>query len=261
MAWICYLPKERVAKLLQDHEMDSDGTLDELRYRLQMVVRQNPEAFLHLREERGLGETATDQPSPISPMSEAHHDSAVDTTRIMNQIRKWGCHFDGKDPLAFLEHLEERRMEYGYTGAYLLMRLPEMLRGEPLLWYRNNRSEWQDWEGFCQAFTTRFLPRRYQEQIRTEILNRRQKKNEPFQEYSTALLTMMRRAGNFSRIEQIARLHENMRTPAVYTAERCHEFARANRPSSRNRVHSQATGRGPSPEKGDNRTPGHPRNI
>lgn len=35
--------------------------------------------------------------------------------KTINQIRKWGCHFDGRDPAAFLERVGELRQAYGFT--------------------------------------------------------------------------------------------------------------------------------------------------
>lgn len=38
------------------------------------------------------------------------------SAKIMNQIRKWSCHFDGKDPVTFMEQVEELKAAYGCTG-------------------------------------------------------------------------------------------------------------------------------------------------
>jgi len=50
----------------------------------------------------------------------------------MNQIRKWGCHFDGRDPLSFLERIEELQLQYRYTDELMLAGLPELLRGDAI---------------------------------------------------------------------------------------------------------------------------------
>lgn len=34
--------------------------------------------------------------------------------KTINQIRKWGCHFDIRDPAAFLERVGELRHAYGF---------------------------------------------------------------------------------------------------------------------------------------------------
>jgi len=50
----------------------------------------------------------------------------------MNQMRKWGLHFDGKDLRAFQELIEELRGKYEYQEELLLRGLPEVLRGNVL---------------------------------------------------------------------------------------------------------------------------------
>ncbi|KMQ92682.1 hypothetical protein RF55_7293 [Lasius niger] len=74
----------------------------------------------------------TANPEPAQP----------DPATVLNQIRKWDLHFDGRDPFAFLEQLSELKRAYGYTGNLLLLGLPELLRGDPLLWYRNNTMQY-----------------------------------------------------------------------------------------------------------------------
>lgn len=68
----------------------------------------------------------------------------------MNQIRKWGCHF--KDPAAFLERVGELRQAYAFTKTQLLQGLLELLRGDPLLWFRNLHDSWDTWEEFERDF-------------------------------------------------------------------------------------------------------------
>ncbi|KMQ87188.1 reverse ribonuclease integrase [Lasius niger] len=133
-----------------------------------------------------------------------------DPATILNQIRKWGLHFEGKDPFAFLERIEELKRAYGYTDDWLLLGLPELLRGDPLLWYRNNREAWHTWAEFCQGFRLQYLPPGYRSQIKREIQGRRQQSGESFSRYATALLTLMRRAGGFTAQEQTEQLYENL---------------------------------------------------
>jgi len=125
-------------------------------------------------------------------------------------MRKWGCHFDGRDPLSFLERVEELQSQYRYPGDMLLEGLLELLRGDALAWYRNNRADWASWADFTHAL--KHQPRRYQARLAREIQDRRQRPDEPFARYNTELLTMMRRAGSFTAAERVDRLYENMRT-------------------------------------------------
>jgi hypothetical protein len=128
----------------------------------------------------------------------------------MDQIRKWGCHFEGKDPVTFLERVEELQAGYGYSGAQMLLGLPELLRGEPLLWYRNRHRAWSSWEDFCAKFKAHYLPRRYQARLRKEANTLCQQSGEPFAKYATSLLTLTRRAEGYTEHEQLELLIENM---------------------------------------------------
>jgi len=125
----------------------------------------------------------------------------------MNLVRKWGCHFTGKDPLAFLERIEELRSGYGLTNEQLLRCLPELIAGEPLLWYRNNRKSWGD---FVASFRLCYLPHNHTALDR-EIRDQIQKPSEAFRAYATALQTMMRRLNGLSPSQQIDRIYENMK--------------------------------------------------
>jgi len=62
---------------------------------------------------------------------------------VISQMRKWGLHFDGKNPWTFLERIEVLRGEYEYPEELLLRGLPEVLRGNAFLWYQNAHG-WRD---------------------------------------------------------------------------------------------------------------------
>jgi len=66
----------------------------------------------------------------------------------MNQIKKWGCHFDGRDPLSFLERVNELHRQYRYSDEIIMDGLPELLQGEVLSWYRNFQEEWHTMDDF-----------------------------------------------------------------------------------------------------------------
>ncbi|XP_032689773.1 activity-regulated cytoskeleton associated protein 2-like isoform X2 [Odontomachus brunneus] len=130
--------------------------------------------------------------------------------KTINQMRKWGCQFDGKDPISFLERIEELQSSYSYTDEQMLQGLPELLRGGTLHWYRNNRSTWREWKEFIRAFREHFFPYRFEFQMKQEIQRRKQEPNEIFRQYATDLATLMRRAGGFSRRDHIDQIYENM---------------------------------------------------
>jgi len=85
--------------------------------------------------------------TPLLPIA-----SPPEPARVIELIRKWGHHFDGKDLVLFLERITELQDAYGITPAQNLHGLPELLRGEPLLWYRNRRHGWISWTDFCAEF-------------------------------------------------------------------------------------------------------------
>jgi len=206
--WIYYLTKDQIIKELERLGLSSEGNTATLRQRLSCYTVRHPDY--------SYSSSSKTEPDDMEPPRTTRETApAVDSPRadmakIINQIRKWGCHFDGKDPLSFLERVEELQLGYGFSGEQLLMGLPELLRGETLLWYRNNRASWTTWEEFTQEFRQQYLPRRYRSQMVREIQGRMQRPDEPFQKYATAMLTNMRRAGGFSQEDQIDRLYENM---------------------------------------------------
>ncbi|GAB1860673.1 hypothetical protein CAJAP_01752 [Camponotus japonicus] len=201
--WINRLSKTELETQLEAYGIDSSGNTETLRGRLRQFVTKNPNVF---------GRTAsmpkTDSNEPLAGRAEPLEPKAPAT--VLNQIRKWNLHFDGKDPFAFLERLDELRQAYGYTDDYLLCGLPELLRGDSLLWYRINREAWGTWGDFCQAFRTQYLPPGYQRALRREIDGRRQLPGETFDKYAMTVLTMMRRAGGYTKQDQLEQLYENM---------------------------------------------------
>src|SRR5580765_1147237 len=206
LTWIYRLSKDQLATRLGAHGIDSTGNIETLRKRLRQFVIQNPGRLNELKDEEMPGH----EEEPPAGLRTAPEAERPDPATILNQIRKWGLHFEGKDPFAFLERLEELTRAYGYSDDWLLLGLPELLRGDPLLWYRNNREAWHTWAEFCQGFRLQYLPPGYRSQIKREIQGRRQQPGESFSKYATTLLTLMRRAGGFTAQEQTEQLYENL---------------------------------------------------
>ncbi|XP_039313959.1 activity-regulated cytoskeleton associated protein 2-like [Solenopsis invicta] len=160
----------------------------------------------------------------------------------MNQIRKWGCHFDGRDPLSFLERVTELQEEYQYTDSQMKAGLPELLKGDALAWYRNEREAWETWADFTSALRRHYLPRRYQAKLMREIQERRQQPNEAYAKYATVLLTMMRRAGGFTQAEKVDRLYENLQAEYKLYVRMSDGPCRPGRPGCRIRRYLQGPG-------------------
>lgn len=128
----------------------------------------------------------------------------------MAQVRKWVCVFDGRDPIAFLERIAELKTGYRCSGEYMLCGLPELLKGDVLLWYRNSSEDWASWGDFEKAFRNQFIPRDYERQLRRDIVHRHQRCNELYAQYEISLLTMMRRMGGYTTTDKLLQLYENL---------------------------------------------------
>jgi len=202
-AGIHALTKEELIHTLHQYHLDTAGSVDDLRKRLKSFAERTP---IELPERtlaiKGNETSAMTDPGPTA--------SPPHLGETMNLVRKWGCRFAGKDPLAFLERVEELRSAYGLTNEQMLRCLPELITGEPLFWYRNNRESWVTWEDFVTSFRMCYLPHR-NTALDREIRDRLQGPDEPFRTYATVLQTMMRRLGSLSTEQQIDRVYENMR--------------------------------------------------
>jgi len=208
--WIYQLNKEEAVREAKNRGLDPTGNLDDLRARLSRHASESI-TMLPLGKSDSVANLAPASgkpPAPLPPPAATDDGHA----KCMNQIRKWGCHFDGRDPLSFLERVEELQQQYRYADELMLAGLPELLRGEAIAWYRNNRADWFTWTDFTTALRRQYLPRRHQAKLTREIQDRRQRTDEPFNKYATELLTMMRRAGQYTAAEKVDRLYENMRT-------------------------------------------------
>jgi len=201
--WIYKLSKADLITELETLGLDADGTVEDLRRRLSRYVDQHPDEFRAAAPTVSRETPATTAPPPAA-------DPELRPAKVMSQMRKWGLHFDGKDPWAFLERVDELRVEYEYPDELVLRGLPEVLRGDALLWYRNARDGWRDWTDFVAEFKTVFLPHRYRLQLQDEIRERKQKTGEASLRYSTAVLSLMRRAGGYTEEERVERLYQNM---------------------------------------------------
>ena len=126
-------------------------------------------------------------------------------------MRKWNCHFDGKNLYSFLERVTELKVGYGLTDAQLLQGFPELLRGNAQLWHRNITDSINTWDELQNLMKEFFLSPNELRQLDRQIFERKQLPRESALEYSTALCTLMRRRGNIDLQTQLDNLYENMR--------------------------------------------------
>lgn len=139
---------------------------------------------------------------PLSPPSLTY-------VQMIDQIRKWPVKYDGgKEPLAFLERVEELAEVYQVDINVLPRAMPELLRDRALAWYRNNNQQWTLWSVFKQDFIRFFLSSRYRQRMEDEIRQRRQKPQENFKDYVLSLQTLMRHAG-YTEEQKLDRILDN----------------------------------------------------
>jgi len=218
-SWIYRLTKSQAICEAEKRKLDT-GILDDIRRRLSFYIDEHPDMpetepkTAMLGGRMGLSPASRLQISPPSPHPPPPPEPVENNTahrKCMKQIRKWGCHFDGRDPLSFLERVAELQRQYRYTDEVMLDEVPELLRGKALAWYRNFQEEWRTFDDFLRAFRRQYLPRRYQTRLTREIQDRRQRPDKPFADFASDILTMMHRAGNFGADAKLNRIYENMR--------------------------------------------------
>ncbi|XP_069967837.1 uncharacterized protein [Bactrocera oleae] len=131
---------------------------------------------------------------------------------IIDQVRKWSVKYDGgRDPLAFIERLEELSEVYVIDTDLLPRTMPELLCGTALQWYRNNNEHWRSWSTFKRDFLRFFLPARYFERLEDDIRQRRQHVREKYKDYVLAMQNLMRHAG-YNQEQRLERIFRNSHT-------------------------------------------------
>lgn len=140
---------------------------------------------------------------------------------VCNQVRKWNLRFDGEhQPVSFIERLNELAESYEIPPALLMKALPELLKGDALLWFRNNKSQWSTYTEFISSFADNYFPPDYRRKLDEEIERRTQGENEPIRKFVVALTTLMRRRGGLSQNDMLNRLFSNMRPDYKLTVRR-----------------------------------------
>lgn len=161
--------------------------------------------------------TATQSNPPAAPPAPYQLPNAAQCCDI---IRKWNVRFDGReDAMGFLERIEELRASYDLTGEAMLTALPELLKGDVLLWLRNNSSGWTQWKDFVEAFLRAYTTTDLASRLKRGVYQRMQKPTETMQAYVTEMLTMMRRC-QFPEAERLDAIYDNMRTEYKFYTKR-----------------------------------------
>ena len=145
--------------------------------------------------------TPTSGPQVFAPSFIPEFSPITENRRVVDQMRRWNCHFEGKDVYSFLEIVDELRTAYGVSDEQLLQGLPELLRGDALQWYRNLDSECHTWAHFDESLRGFYLSPAERRLLIRQVAERVQKPQEPVPSYVTALRTLMRRRGGYPQEE------------------------------------------------------------
>ena len=235
VSWVYRLRKDQLEEELRRHRINSEGSLATLRQRMVGYVRANPELFEDKpRDGPDYEEDLEDRPndleameeelrrdreasSPLVPGRESYHDTVEEmdclptSSKILDQMRKWICHFDGKNVYAFLERLKELQRTYQFSDQQILRGFPELLRGDAQLWYHNcvtAITSLEELEGNLRAF---YLSPSELRHLDRQIYDHHQGPKETIRGYVTTLQTLMRRRGGFTAKRAIETLYYNMR--------------------------------------------------
>ncbi|XP_066585617.1 uncharacterized protein [Prorops nasuta] len=189
--FIYKLSKADLAKKLASLQLSTEGNRDELRARLVEYHLANIEP----------------NTSAASTMDE---EPDFNPRQALEWARKSGIRFEGKDPLSFLEKIEELQESYQISEAELLACVPVLLAGQPLLWYRLVKEEINTWKEFNTLFRRQYLPARFLVAMEESIHQRLQKPQERILDYITGLGTLMHRHGEMSKASQLDRYYNNL---------------------------------------------------
>ena len=183
-------------------------------------VRENPEKFTDKPEDgqydsnenkplvkQSIGDQGTNlmpqeaqelQPKIVQQQQSNASAPLTDRAKVINQMRKWGLHFNGKDVYGFLERLNELQQAYDFTDQQVLQEFAELLRNDTQLWYRNAANDIRTMLELKQSLRAFYLKPSEQPNLDRQIHERRQAPNEPIRTFVTDSLTLMRRHGGFN---------------------------------------------------------------
>ena len=187
-------------------------------------VRANPDEFQNKPEDapdykeeidisHDVEQIASDleQIKNIQYSTPVHESTRPENTKVLDQMRKWNCHFDGRDLYAFLERIEELQRAYALSDEQIIQGFPELLRGDAQLWYRNFQSEYHTFDELKNGLRDFYLSPGELRHLDRQINDRKQGATERIRPFVTSLQTLMRRRGGYIPDRQLETVFYNMR--------------------------------------------------
>src|SRR5436190_24379350 len=96
-SWIQTLSKDKLARFAAIYEIDTSGTLDDIRQRVRAYIDEHAEEFPRDAPPPRAGGSREDFRTTVAPPVtpfEFKDMRVTNDANILNQIRKRGCHFD-----------------------------------------------------------------------------------------------------------------------------------------------------------------------
>ena len=226
VSWVYRLSKLQLQAELRKHSLDTSGNLDVLRQRMVSFVRHNETLFANKPDDpKDFDEEefkfADRQAIDVTPPTTQPNDNTryiyVEPTtpaavKTLEAMRKWNCPFDGTKLYEFLERVEELQTAYQFSDEHMIQGLPELLRGNAQLWYRNIPQEEKTWPNIKAHMRAYFLSPTETRNLDRQINDRKQGTREPIRDFATVILTLIRRRGGFDTDRTIDAIYYNMRT-------------------------------------------------
>lgn len=131
-------------------------------------------------------------------------------TPLLEQMRKWGLNYDGRDPYAFLERINELQQAYQLSDEKIFRGFPEHLKGDALLWYRNDVRSVTNLKDLLQSFRQYYLSPHELRNLEFSISSKKLEFNEDFRKFVGVLWTLMRRHGGYEAEKEIDIIYWNM---------------------------------------------------
>lgn len=167
---------------------------------------------------RGFFDPSPFQPPPTVTSTGYHRPTSRprlnETASLMEQVRKWGITFNGKDgpqaALEFLSRVKNRAESYGVPEHRLHLVLVALLTDDAEGWYNCTKDEWSDWEGCEKSFKLYFLPARMREEMSDEVRSYKQQKGQSIKEFILQLKMRMSWVPEMTAAKQLERVYKNL---------------------------------------------------